>query len=114
MFAFMKWKIRRDRFYRKRGATAQILVITCSRCGEYICNYQKDGNGNLHRLYLDRILHNSSQFCFTDDSNYYDIKQLKNMICRCSHLLAVPMLYKKEQRPAYRIIKGSIHKKAIP
>lgn len=40
------------------------------------------------------------------------VKQLPNLMCtKCRHLLAMPYLYDKEKRPAYRLFVGSVAKK---
>lgn len=32
-----------------------MLLIACQKCGSAICTYQKDGPGNLRRMYIDRM-----------------------------------------------------------
>ena len=87
-----------DKYRKARGGFSRILVINCGNCGEQICRYQKDGPGILKRLYLDRI---SGQETESED-----------LICPvCNELLGVKIIYKKENRPAYRLYVGSITKK---
>lgn len=62
--------------------------------------YQKDGPGILKRLYLDRIV------------SLINLKEGKNLECKkCKTVLGVYMMYKKENRPAYRLFVGAIGKK---
>ena len=60
--------------------------------------YQKDGPGILKRLYVDRI---SGSAC----------KVGKNLLCPdCKQVIGSYIIYKKENRPAYRLFVGSITK----
>lgn len=103
--------IKKDRFYRARGGTAYVLEISCSNCNTKICTYQKDGTGNLHRLYLDRILESNPEFNIPVYHPALTEKQIPNLVCLCRKLIAVPMVYSKEGRLAFRLIHGTIHKK---
>jgi ribosomal protein S27AE len=68
----------------------------CGKCGEFLFEYQKDGPGILKRLYLDRIRK--------------ELKQ-KNLTCpNCKQLLGIATIYKKENRPAYRLFAGALVK----
>lgn len=106
----MKAEIRKDKFYRSRGATTSLFTILCSKCGVRICTYQKDGTGNLHRLYWDRIIEPSEQFNIPAYHKDRTLKELPYLVCSCRNVVGVPMLYKKEGRFALRLIHGSIHK----
>lgn len=77
-----------------------MLALACESCGQHLCNYQKDGPGPLKRLYLDRMEPAPAA------------KQLK---CpSCGEVLGTHIIYKKENRPAYRLYVGSIIKTIIP
>jgi hypothetical protein len=90
-----------DIYRRRRGGDSKLLGIYCQRCGSFICFYQKDGHGGLFRLYLDRI--------FEPAVSISD----KELICPTGHILAVAMIYEKENRPALRLFGDSIIKKLI-
>lgn len=45
-----------DQYRKSRGGYSRWLEIRCRKCKNVIAIYQKDGPGNLRRLYLDRIL----------------------------------------------------------
>lgn len=99
-----------NRYTKTRQGRNKILQITCSKCNTEICKYQKDGDGRLLRLYLDRIL---SPDTLTQVLTL-DKKDIASLICpNCHTVLAVPYIYKKENRLAYRIINSSIHKKEV-
>jgi hypothetical protein len=93
--------IKNDKYKKTRGGYFRLLKICCQKCGDYICLYQKDGPGNLRRMYIDRI--NASEVSV----------QRKDLSCRNGDLLGVRIIYKKEQRPAYRLFVDSITKKIV-
>ncbi len=77
-----------------------MLDIGCENCGQHICFYQKDGPGPLKRMYLDRIGGRSTGS--------------GSLVCpNCNDVLGGKIIYKKENRPAYRLFVGSITKKII-
>ena len=77
-----------------------MLEISCENCGNHICYYQKDGPGILKRLYIDRIV---------------GLATAKDeLTCsKCKQVLGTKTLYKKENRPAYRLYVGSVVKRVI-
>ena len=48
-------RFKNDAYKRSRG-TSRLLDIKCRKCENHICYYQKDGPGNLRRMYFDRVL----------------------------------------------------------
>lgn len=104
------FRIRRDRFYRARGGTSQVLHISCSRCENYIFHYQKDGQGNLYRFYLDRAVDlnapDSRSFNISSDSGH--------LVCsNCKCLIGLRTVYAPENRSAWTIRQGSIRKQPV-
>jgi hypothetical protein len=92
-------KLKSDKYKKARGGDSKLLEISCSECESFVCNYQKDGSGNLRRMYVDRI---------------FDSKVLisnKSLKCENGHLLGVAIIYKKENRSAFRLIPDMIKKK---
>ena len=63
--------------------------------------YQKDGPGNLRRMYMDRII--DPQISITK----------KDLTCQKGHLLGVKIMYEKENRPAFRLFVDSVSKKIV-
>lgn len=91
-------KLKNDKYKKARGGASKLYEIKCHHCGELLFLYQKDGPGLLKRMYLDRIYESS-----------LDVK--KNLTCpKCKTLIAVPMIYKKENRPALRLFAGAVIK----
>jgi hypothetical protein len=51
-----KLELKRDKYKSTRGGYSRLLNLHCRKCNSLVAVYQKDGPGNLRRLYLDRIL----------------------------------------------------------
>lgn len=94
-------KFKNDRYKKARGGYSRMLEIHCEKCGSYVCEYQKDGSGNLKRMYHDRIFNPKISI-----SN-------KSLKCPQGHLLGMKMIYKKENRPAFHLLADAVKKKII-
>lgn len=93
-------KFKSDRFKKSRGGYSRWLLVFCENCKEPLLVYQKDGPGILKRLYIDRIL------------NARPVG--KEFACKkCKTVLGVRMIYKKENRPAYRLFAGAVGRKVL-
>lgn len=105
-----EFKLRRDRYMSARGGTSAFYNIYCAHCRRWLLLYQKDGPGNLFRLYLDRIHapENLSSFSrFIGRSSKWN-----GLTCtHCNASIGIPMIYKPEKRPAFRLTPGAIVKK---
>lgn len=94
------FKLKKDKYRDARGGYSRFLNLYCASCESYLLLYQKDGPGNLKRLYVDRI--------FDKDIS----KKGKELICRsCKKIIGTFFIYKKENRPAIRLYQDSIFKK---
>lgn len=90
-----------DKYKRSRGGFSKLLDIRCRKCRQEICLYQKDGHGALYRLYIDRIFNSTIPL------------NNKSISCHNGHILAMKILYQKENRIAFRLFTDSIIKKVI-
>lgn len=97
----MKTIFKNDKYKKTRGGYSRLLRISCQKCNEFICHYQKDGPGNLRRMYLDRII--NPRVSITK----------KDFLCPNSHLLGIKIIYESENRPAFRLFVESVVKKII-
>ena len=101
----MSNNFKRDIYTKNRGNYSEFLNLYCRKCGTKIARYQKDGPGDLLRIYVDRILENEELLEFAID---------KKFICpHCKRLLGLGYLYPKEQRPAYILFQNTIVKKPV-
>ncbi len=94
-------KLKNDKFKKTRGGYSRLLQISCQKCNSIICMYQKDGPGNLRRMYLDRII----------DPQVLIVR--KDLTCQKSHLLGVKIIFEKENRLAFRLFVDSVTKKIV-
>jgi len=89
---------------KRRGAPA-MLVMKCAQCNAYVMSYQKDGPGPLLRCYLDRIHHPE----ILEKRQYEDFHKKTALKLSCPSCLVVigsPIIYEKENRPAYHLRPG--------
>lgn len=91
--------LKNDKYKKARGGYSRILDISCVKCGKHTCFYQKDGPGNLRRMYLDRIY--NPNVSITN----------KDIRCPAGHLLGVKIIYEKEKRPAFRLFVDAVAKR---
>ena len=94
-------KFKNDKFRRNRGGYTRLLKISCEKCASLVCLYQKDGPGNLRRMYIDRITEPAVSI------------SRKDLSCPNGHLLGVKIIYDKEKRGAFRLFSDSIKKKIV-
>ena len=92
---------RNDKYRKSRGGYSRFLKIACQECGAVVCSYQKDGPGNLRRMYLDRIVESKVSLSG------------KKLSCSKGHLLGNKITYKKENRPAFRLFVDAVTKKIV-
>ncbi len=103
-------KFKKDRYSKDRGGNSYFIDLYCSNCNEHILLYQKDGPGSLVRLYLDRIF--EPEVFAKWQSAYTTKAELPNLKCpNCQQLIATPMVYARENRLAFNLIRGTYSKK---
>lgn len=106
-----KLSLKKDKYKSARGGYSRIIDIHCRKCGNVVAVYQKDGPGNLRRMYMDRIFE-PSELTNLQNVNLKDIPFLK---CQeCGEILGTPYIYQKEKRKAFRIYQDAIIKKIKP
>lgn len=102
--------LKKGRYSKARGGNSRFLDIFCSACNSHIALYQKDGPGALLRMYLDRIFAPSTLTALRHQGD--DKKDVPNLQCpKCHVLIGIPMVYRSENRLAFRLIRGSFTKK---
>ncbi len=103
------FKFKKDKYAKCRGGNSVLLDICCQHCGNHICYYQKDGPGELRRMYCDRII---SPKELVSKVNVININELKPLKCEnCERIIAMPMIYEKEKRFALRLFVGAVKKR---
>ena len=100
----MVLEFKRDKYREARGAYSRMLNISCRKCKSLVAVYQKDGPGNLRRMYLDRI--------FGPASLVRGVQRLPVFKCKeCGEVLGTLYVYEKEKRKAFRIYQDAVIKK---
>ena len=91
---------KKDNYSKARNSYSRLINVICRKCTHLIFVYQKDGPGNLRRLYYDRI---------------YNLKDETEILkCNnCQEILGTPYIYEKENRKAFRIYQDAVVKKII-
>jgi ribosomal protein S27E len=101
----INFSFKKDKYKSARGGHSRLLNVCCRKCENVVVVYQKDGPGNLRRLYLDRIFA-PDDMAGLQDLNIKDVPALK---CKkCSELLGTPYIYPKEKRKAFRLYQDSV------
>ena len=82
-----KFEFKKDKYSQARGGNSLFLEIFCANCNAKILVYQKDGPGNLLRMYCDRILlpHGLVELLLTKKRK----QDITNLICKgCGKIIA--------------------------
>jgi len=96
-----------DTYRQNRGGYSRLLRVNCRECGSFVALYQKDGPGELRRMYLDRIFEPKS-FVALEQKPLSKISPLQ---CRnCGDILGTPCLFTKEKRKAFRLYQDAVVK----
>lgn len=105
-----QYTVKRDKYKQARGGYSRLLNVCCRKCEKAVLTYQKDGTGNLRRLYLDRIF-SPKELTGLENSSIQNIKPLK--CTHCGEILGTPYIYTKEKRKAFRLYQDSVIKRIV-
>lgn len=103
-----KSQFKTDQYRDARGGHSRFLNVMCEHCTASVLVYQKDGPGELRRLYMDRIVA-PKNLAGLQNKKLRDISELK--CSKCKRILGIPYVYEKEKRKAFRIFVGAVTKK---
>lgn len=99
--------LKRDKYKSARGGYSRLLNLHCRKCNTIFAKYQKDGPGNLRRLYMDRIMAPEALMGLEKKN----IKSIPPIKCpKCDFIIGVPYIYKRENRKAFRVFQDSLIK----
>lgn len=103
-----KLKLKKDKYKSARGGYSRFLKLFCRKCDRHLLTYQKDGPGDLLRLYMDRIFY-PENLVGLQKTNLREVEVLK---CKsCEEIIGVPYVYMKEKRKSFRLFQGTVAKK---
>ena len=92
---------KKDKYREHRGGYARFLNVSCGSCKNHLFKYQKDGPGELKRMYIDRIF----------ETKVSPTKKDEFKCKKCKKVLGTFYMYEKEKRPAIRLYQSSVIKK---
>ncbi len=99
---------KRDKYKSARGGYSRLLNLHCRKCDTIFAEYQKDGPGNLRRLYMDRIVAPKKLIGLEKK----DIKDISPIKCpKCGFVVGTPYVHKKENRKAFRVFQDALVKR---
>lgn len=102
-----KITLKRDKYKSARRGHSRLLNLHCRKCNNIFAVYQKDGPGNLRRLYMDRIMAPEKLI----NLQRKNIKEIPAIKCdKCGFVVGFPYIYKKEKRKAFRVFQDAIIK----
>ena len=96
----MKFVFKKDQYRKNRGNYSRLINVICRKCDHRVAVYQKDGSGNLRRMYLYRIF-------APDNLNKTPILKCSS----CKEILGTLYIYDKEKRKAFRLYQDAVIKK---
>ncbi|MBU1180408.1 hypothetical protein KJ885_05700 [Patescibacteria group bacterium] len=102
------FSFKKDKYKVARSGHSRLLNVCCRKCENIVAVYQKDGPGNLRRMYMDRI------FAPNELANlqFLSIKDAPVLKCKqCGELLGTPYIYPKEKRKAFRLYQDAVIKR---
>lgn len=100
--------LKKDKYKSARGGHSRLLNIHCYKCNHLVLVYQKDGPGNLRRLYLDRIFSPEK----LTGLQQQPLKSIPPLKCpKCDFVIGFPYMYDKERRKAFRVFQDALIKK---
>jgi len=104
----MHFEFKKDKYKIARGTHSRLLNLFCRVCGKKIITYQKDGPGNLRRLYFDRIFSPKNLANLRSEP----LNAVPTLRCpKCKEDIGTPYIYKKENRKAFRVYQDALVKK---
>lgn len=103
-----EFNLKRDQYKSARGGYSRLLNIYCYKCNHLVLTYQKDGPGNIRRLYFDRIFSPDKLVNLQKEN----IKLVSPLKCsKCGFIMGMPYIYEKEKRKAFRVFQDALIKK---
>ena len=94
--------MKRDIYLKRRGGKARLFKMFCV-CGGYLFLYQKDGDGQLKRCYLNRIMDTELA---GGEKIWKEEKEMPSLTCaKCGRIIASPMRH-HDGRLAFRLRPG--------
>ncbi len=92
------FSFKKDKYKSARGGYSRLLNVCCRKCESVIVVYQKDGPGNLRRLYFDRIFRPEN----LNGLRVLNIENVPELKCeKYDRVLGTPYIFKRGELYAY-------------
>ena len=102
------FSFKKDKYKSNRGGHSRLLNVCCRKCENVVAVYQKDGPGNLRRMYMDRILAPAELV----DLQTLSVEDTPILRCKkCNEVLGTSYIYLKEKRKAFRLYQDAVTKR---
>ena len=88
----------------KKVRGCHVLEVSCAYCKCFIAHYQKAGQGNLVKMYRERIIESTIDF-----SKYHGALFCPN----CNERIATRYMTKIDKKEAYRLVPSAFNKKKV-
>ena len=106
-------EFKKDRYLRARGGKAFFVEIFCGKCGTKLLLYQKDGDGQLKRCYLNRIFWPPELENLQRDPLMQEPKNVPPLACSNCKIVIGMAIHHHSGRIAFRLRPGYFSKKRI-
>ncbi len=108
-----KFILKNDRYRKARGGKAFVVSVICIKCQNEVLVYQKDGDGQLKRCYLNRILLPRQLERLQHDATVQHPGDLTDLCCpACDVVLGSPIRH-HDGRLAFRLRQGFFQKRRL-
>ncbi len=105
------YELTNDKYRKARGGKAFVISVDCATCGGLVLDYQKDGDGQLKRCYLNRILAPESLAALQHQSRLRAPEDLERLTCtECKTVIGSPIRH-HDGRLAFRLRQGFFTKR---
>ena len=107
-------QLKNDIYRKARGGKAFFVLLFCAKCMTEVLLYQKDGDGQLKRCYLNRIFEPPELERLQHDIRLKNLEDFPALTCpTCKTVLGMPIRH-HDGRIAFRLRQGFFAKKRLP
>lgn len=108
-----KYILKNDRYRKARGGKAFVVSVICTQCKNEVLVYQKDGDGQLKRCYLNRILSPKLLERLQHDTTIRHQEDLADLRCSACDVVVGNPIRHHDGRLAFRLRRGFFQKKRL-
>lgn len=106
-------RLKNDHYRKVRGGKAFLVDIFCATCSRFLLQYQKDGDGQLKRCYLNRIVAPVALAELQSNPGMFDPRVVPPLVCRSCGTVIGAAIRHHDGRIAFRLRQGMFTKRRI-